>query len=154
MISEASGASCDVKLSDGDKVKVGRCTLTAIATPGHTDGCMTFALQDAGEVKAAFTGDALLIRGCGRTDFQQGSSSKLYDSVHKRIFKLPGMAKIYPGHDYKGRNLSTVEEERRYNPRLNKGKEEFVKIMEELNLPPPKLIDIAVPANMVCGSQA
>jgi len=95
----------------------------------------------------------LLIRGCGRTDFQQGDSGKLYDSVHERIFALPDATKVYPGHDYKGRNVSTVGEERLFNPRLTKGKEEFERIMRELNLPYPKLIDAAVPANMACGVQ-
>eukprot|EP00928_Gymnodinium_smaydae_P080534 TRINITY_DN6420_c0_g1_i3.p1 TRINITY_DN6420_c0_g1~~TRINITY_DN6420_c0_g1_i3.p1 ORF type:complete len:892 (+),score=140.76 TRINITY_DN6420_c0_g1_i3:70-2745(+) len=153
MIAEASGAAADVKLRDGDEIKIGDYALRAVATPGHTDGCMTFVLDGPGQPRAAFTGDALLIRGCGRTDFQAGDSNLLYDSVHQKIFSLPGDTKIYPGHDYKGRNLSTVDEERHFNPRLTKSREEFAKIMSELNLPRPKLIDTAVPANMVCGAQ-
>ena len=99
----------------------------------------------------AFTGDALLIRGCGRTDFQQGCASRLYDSVWGRILSLPDHFAIYPAHDYKGLTSTSVAEEKRFNPRLTKGKEEFVKIMEGLNLPYPKKIDESVPANRVCG---
>jgi len=154
MISKASGAAADIKLKDGDKVAVGSYVLDALATPGHTDGCMTFVARGPGEPRAAFTGDALLIRGCGRTDFQQGDAGKLYDSVHSRIFSLPGDTKIYPGHDYRGRNMSTIAEERQYNPRLTKSKPEFVKLMQELGLPHPKLMSVAVPANMICGDQA
>jgi len=100
-----------------------------------------------------FTGDTLLIRGCGRTDFQQGDASLLYRSVHERLFTLPGATQVYPGHDYKGRNVSTIEEERRFNPRLTKTEEEFIELMSNLQLPHPKLIDVAVPLNMVCGVQ-
>jgi len=151
IISQASGAAADMKLQDGDRIEIGQYALEAMATPGHTDGCMTFVLQGPGEPQAAFTGDSLLIRGCGRTDFQAGNAGQLFDSVHQRIFTLPGSTKIYPGHDYKGRNVSTVEEERQFNPRLSKDKETFEKIMNELNLPLPKFMDIAVPANMVDG---
>ncbi len=98
-----------------------------------------------------FTGDALLIRGCGRTDFQQGSSKTLYKSVHKKIFSLPEDYIVYPAHDYNGQLCSTVGEEKRYNPRLTKSEEEFVKIMGYLNLPNPAQIDVEVPNNMVCG---
>jgi len=114
---------------------------------------MSFVLRGPGEPKAVFTGDTLLIRGCGRTDFQQGDAEQLYDSIHSRIFTLPDDTKVYPGHDYKGRNISTVKEEHQFNPRLNKGKAEFVRIMAGLNLPHPKLMDIAVPANLRCGEQ-
>lgn len=151
IISAASGAAADLKLKDGDEVKFGEYALKCVATPGHTDGCMTFVLEGPGEPKAAFTGDALLIRGCGRTDFQQGNASTLYESVHQKIFSLPEETKIYPGHDYNGRNVSTVAEEKKFNPRLTQNKEEFLRIMKELNLPYPKMINEAVPANMVCG---
>ncbi|CAK8987579.1 unnamed protein product [Durusdinium trenchii] len=97
VISAASGAKADVKVSDGDQITVGRYVLKCVATPGHTDGCMTFVLEGPGEPKAAFTGDTLLIRGCGRTDFQQGNASALYESVHQKIFSLPEDTKIYPG---------------------------------------------------------
>jgi sulfur dioxygenase len=98
-----------------------------------------------------FTGDALLIRGCGRTDFQQGNSRSLYNSVRKKIFTLPDDYIVYPAHDYNGQLCSTVGEERRYNPRLTKTEEEFLKIMSDLKLSSPAQIEIAVPNNMVCG---
>lgn len=151
VISEASGARADVKVQEGDKVAFGKFSLEALATPGHTDGCITWLLQGAPAM--VFTGDALLIRGCGRTDFQQGDAGSLYDSVHSKIFTLPGDTLIYPGHDYKGRNVSTVDEEKRYNPRLTQARGDFVKLMSELNLPYPKKIDAAVPANLACGIQ-
>lgn len=147
-ISKLSGASADIYLSEGDKITFGKHCLTVRETPGHTDGCMTLVSADQ---SMAFTGDALLIRGCGRTDFQQGSPSRLYQSVHQKIFTLPDTCLIYPAHDYLGQTVSTVGEERRFNPRLTKSLEEFVHIMNNLNLPKPKKIDIAVPANLVCG---
>ncbi|XP_065430097.1 persulfide dioxygenase ETHE1, mitochondrial isoform X2 [Chrysemys picta bellii] len=124
--------------------------LEARSTPGHTDGCLTYVLSDR---TMAFTGDALLIRGCGRTDFQQGSPETLYRSVHEKIFTLPGDCLIYPAHDYTGQTVSTVEEERTLNPRLTQSCEAFVQLMNNLNLPQPKKIDIAVPANLKCGIQ-
>lgn len=152
MISEASGAAADIKLKDGDRIEFGEYALEALATPGHTDGCMCFVLQGPDDPKAVFTGDTLLIRGCGRTDFQQGDAARLYDMVHQKIFTLPEDTKIYPGHDYKGRNVSTVAEEKKFNPRLTQNKEEFIKTMKDLNLPYPKMMDEAVPANLVCGA--
>lgn len=107
------------------------------ASPGHTPGCVTFVLNDQ---SMAFTGDALLIRGCGRTDFQQGCAKTLYHSVHERIFTLPGDCLIYPAHDYNGLTVSTVEEERTLNPRLTLSCEEFVKVMDNLKLPKPQQI--------------
>ncbi|RVE63044.1 hypothetical protein OJAV_G00162950 [Oryzias javanicus] len=147
-ISKLSGASADIQLAEGDKIHFGKHYLVVKETPGHTDGCSTLVLDDD---LMAFTGDTLLIRGCGRTDFQQGSSSRLYDSIHQKIFTLPEGCLIYPAHDYLGQTVSTVGEERKLNPRLTKSKEEFIKIMENLNLPKPKKIDISVPANLVCG---
>uniref|UniRef100_UPI003AAF1EAF persulfide dioxygenase ETHE1, mitochondrial isoform X1 n=1 Tax=Centroberyx gerrardi TaxID=166262 RepID=UPI003AAF1EAF len=147
-ISRFSGASADVLLSEGDKIAFGKHHVTVRETPGHTDGCVTLV---TGDQSMAFTGDALLIRGCGRTDFQQGCSKRLYESVHQKIFTLPNQCLIYPAHDYKGQTVSTVGEERRFNPRLTKNLEEFVDIMNNLNLPKPAKIDIAVPANLVCG---
>ncbi|XP_017559413.1 persulfide dioxygenase ETHE1, mitochondrial [Pygocentrus nattereri] len=147
-ISVHSGAAADIMLTEGDKITFGRHSLTVRETPGHTDGCITYV---TGDQSMAFTGDALLIRGCGRTDFQQGCSKKLYESVHQKIFTLPGDCLVYPAHDYKGQTLSTVDEEKKFNPRLTKSLEEFVKIMDNLNLPKPAKIDIAVPANLVCG---
>lgn len=99
-----------------------------------------------------FTGDTLLIRGCGRTDFQGGSASILYHSIHTELFaKLPNHCKVMPAHDYQGRPYSTILEEKTFNPRVNKSIEEFLDIMDNLNLPKPKRIDEAVPANLVCG---
>lgn len=147
-ISKFSGATADILLSEGDNITFGKHCLTVRETPGHTDGCVTLVTEDQ---SMAFTGDTLLIRGCGRTDFQQGCAKRLYASVHGKIFTLPDHCFIYPAHDYKGQTVSTVEEEKKYNPRLTKTLEEFVDIMNNLNLPKPKKIDISVPANLVCG---
>ncbi len=147
---EAGVGNADRGLRDGDKITFGAHTLEARATPGHTSGCMTFVCHEEG---CAFTGDALLIRGCGRTDFQQGNAHTLYDSVQRKILSLPGDTKLYPGHDYKGRTVSTVDEERRFNARLGTDKSEadFVAIMAGLDLAYPKRIDEAVPANLESG---
>lgn len=153
-ISAAGGAKgADIRLADGDRVSFGKRYVTARATPGHTDGCMSFVLDDE---SMAFTGDALLIRGCGRTDFQQGSAHKLYQSVHGRIFTLPGDCLLYPGHDYRGLTVTSVAEERAHNPRLGGdiAETDFAGYMDNLNLPHPKQIKAAVPANMVCGRPA
>lgn len=147
-ISAASKADADVKLKEGDKLTFGKYELEVRSTPGHTNGCITYVWH---EKEMAFTGDALLVRGCGRTDFQEGSSETLYNSVHSKIFSLPPNYTLYPAHDYTGQTSTTVEEEKMMNPRLTKSKEEFVKIMKELNLPYPKQIDKALPANLVCG---
>lgn len=138
----------DILVPDGESITAGSLTLKALSTPGHTDGCTSWLAGDR-----VFTGDTLLIRGCGRTDFQQGSSKKLYESVHGKLFTLPGETFVYPAHDYKGRTVSTIDEEMRFNPRLKKGisPDEFSDIMENLNLPKPKKIDMAVPGNMKCG---
>ncbi|CAH0400196.1 unnamed protein product [Chilo suppressalis] len=148
VIGKASGAQADLHLVEGDLVKFGDYQLLATATPGHTNGCFTYICHEQG---IAFTGDTLLIRGCGRTDFQEGSSETLYQSVHKKIFTLPDNYTLYPAHDYKGQTATTVGEEKRYNPRLTKTLEEFIHIMDTLNLPYPKMIDKAIPANKVCG---
>ncbi|XP_061453172.1 persulfide dioxygenase ETHE1, mitochondrial isoform X2 [Rhineura floridana] len=150
VISKDSGASADILIQEGHALKFGAFALEARATPGHTDGCLTYVLNDKG---MAFTGDALLIRGCGRTDFQQGNPEALYRSVHEKIFTLPGHCLVYPAHDYTGQTVSTVEEERTLNPRLTLSREAFVELMNNLNLPKPKQIDFAVPANLKCGVQ-
>lgn len=150
-ISARGGARCaDIPLSDGDTLTFGRQTIEARATPGHTSGCMTFVHH--GE-RMAFTGDTLFIRGCGRTDFQEGDAATLYQSVHGKIFSLPDDTRIFPGHDYKGRTCSTVAEETRFNPRLGGGNSEavFIEIMGNLSLSHPKKLHIAVPANLACG---
>ena len=148
VIAEASGAKADVKVKHGDRVSFGDLHVEVRATPGHTAGCVSYVFDDK-----VFTGDALLIRGCGRTDFQEGSSETLYDAEHSRIFTLPDDTVVYPAHDYKGHRSSTVGEEKRLNPRLSKSKPEFVDIMNKLELSYPKKIDEALPANMVCGIQ-
>ncbi|MCX5742767.1 MAG: MBL fold metallo-hydrolase [Proteobacteria bacterium] len=151
VVSERAGVGCaDVLVKAGDVVRFGRHGVEVRETPGHTPGCLTFVTLDHA---MAFTGDALLIRGCGRTDFQQGSAATLYRSIHDAIFTLPASTLVYPGHDYRGRTVTTVDEERRCNPRLggNKSPEEFVAIMSNLNLADPKQIDRAVPRNQQCG---
>ena len=151
VLSARGGAPCvDVAVEDGDTIRFGRHHVEVRATPGHTDGCTSYYVEDLG---AVFTGDALFIRGCGRTDFQQGSPQTLYASIHDKIFSLPDTTKVYPGHDYKGRTVSTVGEEKAHNPRLGGGKtvDEFAAIMNNLNLAPPKKLHEAVPANQRCG---
>ncbi|KYQ57703.1 Protein ETHE1, mitochondrial [Trachymyrmex zeteki] len=137
MISRSSGAKADVLLEPNDQVQFGRHQLRILSTPGHTEGCVTYVCD---EQAIAFTGDALLIRGCGRTDFQGGSAAILYKSVHEKIFTLPRNYRLYPAHDYNGRTVTTVAEEKALNPRLSKSLEEFVRIMDNLNLPYPKMI--------------
>jgi sulfur dioxygenase len=144
-------SKADVYLQHGERLRFGAGgELEARNTPGHTSGCVTYVCHRGG---MAFTGDALLIRGCGRTDFQGGSARRLYHSVHEQIFSLPDHFLLYPAHDYKGLTCSSVGEERRWNPRLTQSEEEFVRIMEGLNLPQPAKIDLAVPANRLCGLQ-
>ncbi|CAK8693970.1 unnamed protein product [Clavelina lepadiformis] len=135
VLGSKSGARADVYVAQDENVKFGNLALECRSTPGHTNGCTTYVLH---EHEMAFTGDALLIRGCGRTDFQQGSPSVLFESVHSQIFSLPKHYKLYPAHDYKGFSVTTVEEELAHNTRLTKTKEEFIKIMDNLNLPYPK----------------
>lgn len=138
----------DLFLDDGDVLEVGGISIKAIHTPGHTVGCLTYLINDM-----IFTGDALLIRGCGRTDFQGGSSEKLYHSVREKLFSLPERTVVYPGHDYKGFSRSSIAEEMHFNPRLKLeiSKEAFVEIMANLKLAHPKKILEAVPANQQCG---
>lgn len=154
VVSEAGGAEgADVRVKDGDVVRFGGETLTVLATPGHTNGCVTYVTADR---TMAFTGDALLVRGAGRTDFQQGDARRLYRSVHEKIFALPDDCLLYPGHDYQGRTASSVREEKEHNPRLGgeRSEDDFVGYMQNLGLPHPKQIDVAVPANMRCGRPA
>lgn len=141
----------DLLLSHGDTVAVGTLRLVVRATPGHTDSCVAYVMGDR-----VFTGDTLLLGGCGRTDFQQGDSRRLYASVHEQLFTLPPDTLVYPAHDYKGRTVSTIREEMATNARLGGGKtvEEFVEIMANLKLAYPKQIDRAVPANLRCGREA
>jgi glyoxylase-like metal-dependent hydrolase (beta-lactamase superfamily II)/rhodanese-related sulfurtransferase len=150
-ISRASGAEgADLYLEPGQKVAFGKHGLEALATPGHTSGCMTFVLDGR---SMAFTGDAVLIRGCGRTDFQQGDAKTLFRSVRERVFALPDECLIYPAHDYRGLTATSVGEERLYSPRLadSIGEQDFVGYMTHLGLPHPKPMAEAVPANLACG---
>ena len=147
VVSAPSGVEgADVYLKHGDAIGFGAHSLGARLTPGHTDGCVTFVLEDGGMV---FTGDALLIRGTGRTDFQQGDPKVLFQSIHEQIFSLPDETLVYPGHDYAGRLCSTVFEEKKFNPRVatDRSERDFVGVMENLNLPYPKRLDVALPAN-------
>ncbi|PCI40441.1 MAG: Zn-dependent hydrolase [Rhodospirillaceae bacterium] len=137
----------DLKLTDGDKIVFGAHTLKVLETPGHTQGCLSFYGEGM-----VFTGDALLIRGCGRTDFQGGSSTTLYHSVKDKLLSLPDETLVYPGHDYTGKLSSTVGEEKAHNPRLTLDEAGFVTFMANLNLDPPKRIQQAVPANKACGT--
>ena len=141
----------DKLLREGDEIAIGRHRLSVLETPGHTDGCLTYVLDDG---RMAFTGDALLIRGAGRTDFQGGDARMLYRSVHEKILKLPDDCLLYPSHDYSGRTVTTVREERQFNPRLGGelSEDDFVGYMNNLGLPHPKQIDVAVPANLRCGA--
>lgn len=150
VIAKDSGAKADIHISHGDKIVFGSRYLEARATPGHTAGCLSYVMDDTSLV---LTGDALLILGCGRTDFQGGSAETLYDSVHTQLFTLPDDCIVYPAHDYKGRTSNTIGDEKANNPRLGGGKSkaEFVDIMKNLNLDYPKKIDEAVPANLRCG---
>jgi glyoxylase-like metal-dependent hydrolase (beta-lactamase superfamily II)/rhodanese-related sulfurtransferase len=140
----------DLRLEHGDRVSFGKRYVEARATPGHTDGCITYVADDR---SMAFTGDCLLIRGAGRCDFQQGNAHKLYRSITGQIFSLPDDCLIFPGHDYSGRTMSSVGEERLHNPRIGGQADErdFVGFMENLNLPHPKQIAVAVPANLRSG---
>jgi len=142
------GAACATRhLKDGDELQLGDTTVRALATPGHTRDSLSFYVQ--GNV---FTGDALFVRGTGRTDFQSGSSDALYDSITQKLFALPDETRVWPGHDYRGHAVSTIGEEKRYNPRIaGKSRQQFDAIMRELKLAPPKKLQIAVPANLSCG---
>ncbi len=138
----------DVGIEEGTPFQLGGIVLEPLHTPGHTDGHFAYRADDR-----VFTGDALLIDGCGRTDFQNGDADALYRSVHDKLFVLPGEVLVYPGHDYQNRHVSSIAQEKERNPRLGAGRglEEFKAIMAGLNLPYPKFIDYAVPGNRQCG---
>jgi len=151
LVSRAGGAKgADRYLEHGERIEFGKRYLCVRATPGHTDGCLTYVLDDESR---AFTGDALLIRGAGRTDFQQGDPLVLYRSVHSEIFTLPASCLLHPGHDYRGLTVTSVAEEREYNPRLGGqlSETDFAGYMNNLGLAHPKQMDVAVPANLECG---
>ncbi len=149
LLGEATGATCVSKtVCDGEKIQVGAIEFTVLETPGHTQD--SFCLYTAGMV---FTGDTLFVRGTGRTDFQAGNPIDQYNSIINKLFTLPETTIVYPGHDYNGNTCTTIWEEKNFNPRLaGKTVEEFKYIMDNLNLSNPKLMDIAVPANLACGA--
>lgn len=152
-VPEKSGAShADLAVREGEPIAVGTLKLEPLYVPGHTDDHHAYLLRSDGSWRV-FTGDALMIDGCGRTDFQNGDAATLYRSVHDKLFALPEETLVYPGHDYQGRRVSSIGQERARNPRLGGGKtiDEFVAIMNGLNLPRPKKMDVAVPANRECG---
>jgi sulfur dioxygenase len=140
--------NAEIQLNNGDELNFGKQQkIIALHTPGHTAGSMSFIWNDN-----VFTGDTLLINGCGRTDFQSGSNQQLYESITEKLFTLPDHTKVFPGHDYHGNKQSTIGDEKKSNPRLaGKSLEDFINIMDNLNLPKPKLIDEAVPANLTLG---
>ena len=148
IMGEQTKAECvSLRVKDGEHIAVDGLTLQALYTPGHTDESYSFLMDDR-----VFTGDTLLIRGTGRTDFQNGDARAQYDSLFNKLLKLPEDTLVYPGHDYKGWTVSTIGEERRYNPRLQVSSvEAYVNIMNNLKLPNPKYMDVAVPANLACG---
>ncbi len=152
----AAGASCaDIPVREGMPVEVGSFRLQPLFTPGHTDDHHSYVLAEPGGARV-FTGDALLIDGCGRTDFQNGDAATLYRSVHAKLFTLPEDCLVFPAHDYSERRVSTIAQERARNPRLGAGVgiDAFTGIMARLDLPYPKRIDVAVPANRRCGAPA
>ena len=140
-------SSADVvtmRVADEGKIKLDGIELQALYTPGHTSECFSFLMKDR-----VFTGDTLLIRGTGRTDFQNGNPKESYNSIFNRLLKLPEETLVYPAHDYKGETVSTIGEEKYFNPRLQvKSVDEYVEIMNNLNLPNPKMMDVAVPYNL------
>jgi len=148
-IGGAGGAQCtDLKAADGDTFRLGAIEIRVLATPGHTSDSLSFVIGDR-----VLTGDALLVRGTGRSDFQNGDAGALYDSITQKLFRLPDETLVYPGHDYRGHEVSSIGEEKRHNPRLaGKSRAEFIELMGKLGLPRPARIDEAVPANRACGS--
>jgi sulfur dioxygenase len=151
MVHENSQTKCaDVLIKGGDFIPLGAERINVVYTPGHTNSDVSYLVPGA-----VFTGDSLLIRGCGRTDFQSGDATRLYNSIKQQLFTLPCDTIVYPGHDYQGRCCSTIAEEMAHNPRLGIGKsrEDFVNIMSNLNLAPPRHIHEALPSNLRCGTQ-
>ncbi len=157
LVTREDGPRCaDEGLVEGSLVRVGDVTLRALATPGHTAGCLSYVVGFGGTEDRVLTGDALLVRGCGRTDFQGGDAGKLWESVTSKLFGLGDATLVFPAHDYKGMTVTTIGEERRCNPRLGgqATRESFVALMAALHLPRPKKIDEALPANRACGDDA
>ena len=154
VLSETSPVSCEaVRVHHGSEVSVGNICIHVLATPGHTPESVSFLVD--GSPMRVLTGDALLIGGCGRTDFQGGDAGALYDSVHHHLFTLPDETLVFPAHDYQGRTSSTIGREKESNSRfVGRTREEFVDFMNRLDLPPPKKIQEALPANLACGKSS
>lgn len=147
VVGKLAAPCADVHVERGDVLRVGSIEVGVLETPGHTNDSVSYVLPDR-----VFTGDALLIRGNGRTDFQNGDAGQLYESITRLLFSLPDETLVYPAHDYRGLTVTTIGEEKRLNPRLaGKSRDEFVEIMRALKLPNPKKIRQAVPANQACG---
>lgn len=155
VMGQHSGAECvSARVADGEIIDIDGLQLQALYTPGHTDESFSFVLDPQAPV-AVFTGDALLIRGSGRTDFQNGDAGKSWDSITRKLFTLPDATIIYPGHDYKGWTSSSIAEEKRHNPRLaGKTRAQYIEIMAGLKLSNPEMMDVAIPANLACGRSA
>jgi sulfur dioxygenase len=150
MLHENSRAKCaDVQIKEGDFIPLGTSKIHVLHTPGHTDSDASYVIPGA-----VFTGDALLIRDCGRTDFQSGDAGRLYDSITQKLFALPDETLVYPGHDYGGHSFSSIIEEKLHNPRIgrNTSRDDFIRIMNSLRLDPPRRIHEALPSNLRCGS--
>jgi len=148
VMGDTTGATCvSRRVTEGELIRVGSHSLKTLYTPGHTDDSYSFLMKDR-----VFTGDTLMIRGTGRTDFQNGDAAQQYDSIFNKLLKLDNDILVYPAHDYKGWTVSTIGEEKAYNPRLQVASaQEYVAIMNGLKLDNPKLMDVAVPANLRCG---
>lgn len=148
LVASTQGAACaDLHVRHGERIEVGGLEIQVLATPGHTDDSLSYHVE--GHV---FTGDTLLVRGTGRTDFQNGDAGQLHDSITQVLFALPAETRVYPGHDYHGHTATTIGEEQRLNPRLaGKDRAAFIALMAQLRLPPPRKLAIAVPANRACG---
>lgn len=150
VVPENAKVDCaDRQIKDNEILKVGSVEIKAIFTPGHTNIDMSFLVNN----QVVLTGDALFIRGCGRTDFQSGDAGRLYDAITQRLFTLPDKTLVYPGHDYRGHTVSTIGEEKQFNPRfVGRDRQNFIEFMANLNLPNPQKIMEALPANQKCGN--
>lgn len=149
-VGAGAGVACANRhLQDGDEVAFGGESLRVITTPGHTSGCVSYLWRDR-----LFTGDALLIDACGRTDFQEGDPGRLYDSITQKLFVFPDETLVYPAHDYEGRQVSSIGEQRGSNPRLaGRSRDEFIALMNGMDLDAPRKIQVALPANRLCGRE-
>jgi glyoxylase-like metal-dependent hydrolase (beta-lactamase superfamily II) len=152
IMGDKTRAECvDARVHDDEILEMDGVRLRALYTPGHTDESFSFVLEPEAP-RAVFTGDVLMIRGSGRTDFQNGDAGQSFDSIVNRLFTLPDDTAVYPAHDYKGWTMSSIGEEKRHNPRLaGKSRDQYIEIMHNLNLPDPKMMHVAIPANLACG---